>query len=80
MKLARSLASLGAWLLVAPPAAAQDDHHAPASSVEQLGTVHFPTSCRPDVAPKFDRAMRGVPSSAPRAEALPVVANRATGR
>jgi hypothetical protein len=40
--------------LLAAPAAAQEPHH-PAG--ERLGTVHFATSCRPDVAPAFDRAI-----------------------
>jgi pimeloyl-ACP methyl ester carboxylesterase len=34
---------------------AQDHAHAPAS--EQLGSVHFATSCSPAVAPTFDRAV-----------------------
>ena len=28
-----------------------------AAAGEGLGTVHFPTSCRPEVAPRFDRAV-----------------------
>jgi hypothetical protein len=42
-------------LAAAHPAAAQDHHagHAP----EKLGTVHFPTSCAPAVAPQMDRAV-----------------------
>jgi hypothetical protein len=41
--------------LAAAPAAAQDHHAAHAS--EKLGTVHFPTSCAPAVAPRMDRAV-----------------------
>jgi tetratricopeptide (TPR) repeat protein len=41
--------------LLAPPAAAQE-HHAGAAT-EKLGTVHFPTSCAPAVAPRMDRAV-----------------------
>ena len=42
-------------VLLAPRAVAQDHHagHAP----EKLGTVHFPTSCAPAVAPQMDRAV-----------------------
>ena len=52
-------AALLAALLAAPlagPAAAQVHPH-PAAAGEGLGTVHFPTSCRPEVAPRFDRAV-----------------------
>ena len=31
--------------------------HAHPGGAEQLGTVHFATSCRPAVAPTFDRAI-----------------------
>jgi hypothetical protein len=41
---------------LATGAAAQAHSHA-ASTSEGLGTVHFPTSCRPSVAPSFDRAV-----------------------
>jgi hypothetical protein len=41
--------------IAAAPAAAQD-HHA-AHAAEKLGTVHFPTSCAPAVAPRMDRAV-----------------------
>ena len=41
--------------LLGTPALAQD-HHAPRAS-EKLGTVHFPTSCAPAVAPRIDRAV-----------------------
>jgi hypothetical protein len=36
---------------------AQEHQHPPRAADEQLGTVHFPTSCNPAVAPRFDRAM-----------------------
>jgi hypothetical protein len=42
-------------ILAAPSAWAQD-HHA-AQGGEKLGTVHFPTSCAPAVAPQMDRAV-----------------------
>ena len=38
-------------------AAAQGHEHAQASPREQLGSVHFQTSCSPAVAPRFDRAV-----------------------
>ena len=41
--------------LIANPLAAQEHHHT--ASVERLGTVHFPTSCRAEVAPLFDRGI-----------------------
>ena len=41
--------------LLAGPAAAQDHHAGHAS--EKLGTVRFPTSCAPAVAPLMDRAV-----------------------
>jgi hypothetical protein len=42
--------------LLACAARAQEHRHA-AATVEQLGTVHFQTSCRPAVQPGFDRAV-----------------------
>ncbi len=42
--------------LLASRAGAQAHRH-PAGTSEGLGTVHFPTSCRPEVAPQFDRAV-----------------------
>jgi hypothetical protein len=38
-------------------ARAQHDHHHDHSKAEQLGRVHFPTSCKPAVQPAFDRAV-----------------------
>ncbi|MFL5600172.1 MAG: hypothetical protein ACJ78I_07235 [Gemmatimonadaceae bacterium] len=48
-----------AIIVAAPgfPAYAQVHQHAEHVSVERLGTVHFATSCRPAVAPQFDRAV-----------------------
>ena len=53
------LAAASAVLLFAMPlcAGAQDHAHATRAPGEQLGTVHFPTSCSPAVAPAFDRAV-----------------------
>ena len=40
------------------PSALYSQHvHPQGASAERLGTVHFPTSCSPMVAPKFDRAV-----------------------
>ncbi|MFL5481854.1 MAG: hypothetical protein ACJ8AK_06660 [Gemmatimonadaceae bacterium] len=36
---------------------AQDAAHPHTTSPERLGTVHFATSCKPDVTPQFDRAV-----------------------
>ena len=44
-----------ASLLAALPLAAQHDHHAMPG--QQLGKVSFPTSCRADVQPQFERAV-----------------------
>lgn len=49
--------ALIALMTVASPAIAQDHVHPPSGSGEKLGTVHFPTSCKPAVAPTFDRAV-----------------------
>jgi hypothetical protein len=35
----------------------QEDAHRQGAPTEQLGTVHFATSCSPGVAPRFDRAV-----------------------
>jgi hypothetical protein len=50
-----ALCAIALASLTAVPAPAQD-HHA-AHSAEKLGTVHFPTSCAPAVAPRIDRAV-----------------------
>ena len=43
-------------LILATPMAAQNHPHAPAA-MDPAGSVHFATSCRPAVAPDFDRAV-----------------------
>ena len=40
-----------------PSLLAAQQHAHPAAAVRRLGTVHFPTSCRPAVAPEMDRAV-----------------------
>src|SRR5689334_12385603 len=50
-----ALRAIAMMTLAAVPAAAQDPHDAHPS--EKLGTVHFPTSCAPAVAPRMDRAV-----------------------
>jgi hypothetical protein len=52
----RAAVPLLAVLLAAGRAAAQGHAHPPAAT-ERLGTVRFATSCRPAVAPQFDRAV-----------------------
>ena len=53
----RATFGAAALLLASVPiSASAQGHHAGAAS-EQLGTVHFATSCRPAVAPQFDRAV-----------------------
>jgi hypothetical protein len=49
--------SLASVVLGVNLALAQGHEHLPGSPSEQLGTVHFPTSCSPSVAPRFDRAV-----------------------
>ncbi len=43
--------------LLAGPATAQHEHLQPQGSTEALGTVDFPSSCRPEVAAAFTRAV-----------------------
>jgi tetratricopeptide (TPR) repeat protein len=52
----RIVIGLFAFLLLGTPAVAQHESHG-AASAEQLGTVHFETSCSPDVRRAFDRAV-----------------------
>lgn len=52
----RRILAIGLIVTVPSVTAAQEHVHPPAAS-EQLGSVHFPTSCRPAVAPQFDRAV-----------------------
>ena len=47
---------LSSVLLLAPLAAGQEEHHH-ALTEEELGSVHFSTSCRPDLADAFNRAV-----------------------
>jgi tetratricopeptide (TPR) repeat protein len=49
------LACLVAVSLAGPASAQQHEHEG--APPERLGTVHFPTSCRADVQPAFDRAV-----------------------
>ncbi len=51
----RTTFAAAALLLALPAAARPQDHAHPAA--ERLGTVHFTTSCLPQVAPRFDRAI-----------------------
>ncbi|MHB1225643.1 MAG: tetratricopeptide repeat protein [Gemmatimonadaceae bacterium] len=44
-------------LVAADPAASQEHPRPRGETAERLGTVHFETSCSPDVAPRFDRAV-----------------------
>jgi len=47
-----------AILLTLPAFAYSQEHqHSQGAATEQLGTVHFATSCSPTVAPRFDRAV-----------------------
>jgi len=52
----RSATALLACLLFTTVAAAQEEHHH-ALSEEEVGSVHFSNSCRPDLAPSFNRAV-----------------------
>lgn len=44
-------------LLFAPAAVSQEDHHHHELSEQELGSVHFVTSCRADLAVNFNRAV-----------------------
>jgi hypothetical protein len=50
-------AAAAAVLLTLPALAYSQEHAHPENATEQLGTVHFATSCSPAVAPQFDRAV-----------------------
>ena len=52
-----SFAAAALFVIVSGQAASSQHVHPPAAAAENLGTVHFPTSCSPAVAPKFDRAV-----------------------
>jgi tetratricopeptide (TPR) repeat protein len=49
-------ALLASVLFLAPLAPCQEEHHH-ALSEEEVGSVHFPTSCQPDLAGSFNRAV-----------------------
>ena len=55
----RVTAAAAAVLLTLPTLAssAQEHTHPQGAPTGEFGTVHFPTSCRPTVAPQFDRAV-----------------------
>jgi len=52
----RALTALAAILFVAAFAFCQEDHHH-ALTEEEVGSVHFSTSCQPDLALSFNRAV-----------------------
>src|SRR3712207_9017682 len=47
----------GALVAGAPAASAQAGHHHPPASAEKLGSVSFPTTCKPEVQQRFERAV-----------------------
>jgi hypothetical protein len=54
----RTTIATAAILLVLPASARSQEHaHPQGAPAEVLGTVHFATTCRPAVAPQFDRAV-----------------------
>ena len=57
MKPARVVAVAALLVFSARGVRAQDHQHPQGADNEKLGTVHFPTSCSPKVAPAFDRAV-----------------------
>jgi hypothetical protein len=48
-----SLTAIGLIVTIATTVAAQD-HTPPATALDKLGTVHFPTSCSWAAQPQFD--------------------------
>ncbi|MGI9078597.1 MAG: hypothetical protein ACR2G6_14895, partial [Gemmatimonadaceae bacterium] len=55
---ASDIVAAAAVLLILPGFAAYPQDHAhPEQAAEKLGTVHFATSCKPRVAPQFNRAV-----------------------
>ena len=50
------IALLVPLLVIAPLVASQEDHHH-ALTAEEVGSVHFSTSCRADLAASFDRSV-----------------------
>ena len=57
MKLRRVVAVAALLVLSSRVVLGQDHQHPQGTDNEKLGTVHFPTSCSPKVAPPFDRAV-----------------------
>ncbi len=53
----RWVASLLAFVAVALSALADEGHHHDQLNEQQLGTVHFPTSCAPTVQKTFERGV-----------------------
>jgi tetratricopeptide (TPR) repeat protein len=51
------IAILASALFLAPLALAQDEHHHHALTEEEVGSVHFSTSCLPDFAGSFNRGV-----------------------
>jgi tetratricopeptide (TPR) repeat protein len=51
------LAALAFVTALSPAARAQEEHAHTHGGADQLGTVHFPTSCKPEVAADFTRAV-----------------------
>lgn len=50
-------AATAAWCVFVTSMASAQEHAHAAKDAEHLGTVHFATSCSPQVAPTFDRAV-----------------------
>ena len=55
--MARFIALLLALVALTLPALADDSHHPDELSEQQLGTVHFPISCAPDVQKRFEQGV-----------------------
>lgn len=53
----RIIAFLLAFFTFDFPALADDSHHHDEPSEQQLGTVHFPISCTPNVQKSFERGV-----------------------
>lgn len=64
--------------LVLPPGAIADHGEEQAAVPERLGTVHFPVSCRAELAPRFERAVALLHSFAyvPAAKAFQAIADQ----
>jgi tetratricopeptide (TPR) repeat protein len=57
MKMKKHLAALGLAIGIIGSVQAADDEHHSHPVPEELGKVTFPTSCKPDVQPAFERAV-----------------------